>query len=48
MALCKRKEKHKIESKSGLSAPAIAARIVSIVQMKALSKDGESPANQTN
>lgn len=47
IALCNKKEKPRIESMSGLRAPAIAAAIISMAQIKARVNDGEKPANHT-
>ena len=47
IALWNKKEKQRIESISGCSAPAIAATNISIAQIKARVSDGEKPANHT-
>ena len=47
IAHCNKNEKQRIESISGCFVPAIAAIIVSIVQINALKSDGEKPANHT-
>ena len=45
--LCKRKEKHKINKRSVFLLPYIVDNNDNMAQIKALSKDGEKPANQT-